>query len=62
MKEETMNKAIKIGIMPREQFQKRIIDAASGRTKLDKNDPKIWFSSMKSLNAIVGKISPPKSK
>jgi len=58
-----MNKIMKVGIMPREQFQKRILDAVAGRAKLNKNDPKIWFSSTKSLNKVVdGKISPPQSK
>ena len=45
-----MNQVLKIGIMPREEFQKRTMDIASGRIKLNKDDPKIWFSSMKSLN------------
>jgi len=45
-----MNEALKVGIMSREQFQKRILDAAAGRTKLNKDDPKIWFSSIKSLD------------
>lgn len=44
-----MNEYTKIGIMHREQFQKRILDAAAGRIKLNKDDPKIWFSSTKSL-------------
>ena len=58
-----MNKVMKVGFMPREQFQKRILDAAAGRTKLNANDPKIWFSSMKSLNKLVrDKTSPPQSK
>jgi len=57
-----MDEVLKVGVMSREQFQKRIVDAAAGRTKLNKNDPKIWFSSTKSLNEAVGEISPPKSK
>lgn len=48
-----MSKVLKIGIMPREQFQQRILDAAAGRTKLNKDDPKIWFSSMKSLSEVL---------
>ncbi|PWQ97013.1 hypothetical protein DKW60_11365 [Leucothrix pacifica] len=44
-----MNKLSKAGVMPRDQFQKRILDIAAGRITLDKNDPKTWFSSEQSL-------------
>ena len=48
-----MSEVLKIGIMPREQFQKRMLDVASGRTKINKDDPKVWFSSMKSLSEVL---------
>lgn len=48
-----MNEVLKIGIMPREQFQKRMLDAAAGRIKISKDDPKVWFSSMKSLSEVL---------
>ena len=48
-----MSEILKIGIMPREQFQKRMLDVAAGRTKIKKDDPKVWFSSMKSLSEVL---------
>ena len=45
-----MKEILKVGIMSREQFQKRILDAAAERTTLNKDDPKIWFSSIRSLD------------
>jgi len=48
-----MTKTLKIGIMPREQFQKRMLDVTAGRTKLNKDDPKVWFNSMKSLSEVL---------
>ena len=44
---------VKVGIMPREQFQQRLIDIAAGRYKPKRGEPKIWFSSMKSLSEIL---------
>jgi predicted transcriptional regulator len=46
-------KILKVGIMPRENFQKRLIDIASGQHKPKKNEPKIWFSSIKSLGEVL---------
>ncbi len=48
-----MNTVLKVGIMPREQFQQRLLDIAVGRYKLAKDEPKIWFSSMKSLSEVL---------
>ena len=48
-----MNTVLKVGIMPREQFQQRLLDIAAGRYKLAKDEPKIWFSSMKSLSEVL---------
>ena len=45
-------KAIKVGIMPADKFQQRIIDIAAGRYKPSTNEPKIWFNSLKSFNII----------
>ena len=47
-----MNK-LKIGIMPREQFQRRMIDIAAGKSKVKRGEPKVWFSSMKSLSEVL---------
>ena len=46
-------KILKVGIMPRESFQKRLIDIASGLLKPKKNEPKIWFCSIKSLGEVL---------
>lgn len=46
-------KKLKIGIMPREQFQRRTVDIASGKIKPKRGEPKIWFSSMKSLSEVL---------
>ena len=46
-------KAIKVGIMPADKFQQRIIDIAAGRYKPSTNEPKIWFNSLKSLAEVL---------
>ena len=45
--------ALKVGIMQRDKFQQRIIDIAAGRYKVTSDEPKIWFSSMKSLSEVL---------
>ncbi len=44
---------LKIGIMPREQFQRRVVDIAIGRVEVKHGEPKIWFNSMKSLSEVL---------
>ncbi len=44
---------LKIGIMSREQFQRRTIDIAAGIIVPKRGEPKIWFSSMKSLGEVL---------
>ena len=46
-------KTLKVGIMPSEQFRQRVLDIAAGRYKPAPNEPKIWFSSLKSLAEIL---------
>ncbi len=46
-------RAIKVGVMSFEDFQKRTIAIARGEYKLKNDEPKIWFSSMKSLANIL---------
>lgn len=46
-------KILKIGIMPRELFQKRLIDIAKGTYQPKANEPKIWFSSIKSFSEVL---------
>ena len=51
-KGNNMKKAI-IGIMPRDKFRQRTLDIAAGKYKPKKGEPKIWFSSMKSLSEVL---------
>lgn len=44
---------LKIGIMPEEDFQKRILNIASGEYTPKPGEPKIWFSSIKSLSEVL---------
>jgi predicted transcriptional regulator len=44
---------LKIGIMAREQFQRRVLDIAAGKIIPSRNEPKIWFSSLKSLSEVL---------
>ncbi len=44
---------LKIGIMPGEEFQQRILKIASGQYIPDKGEPKIWFHSMKSIGELL---------
>jgi predicted transcriptional regulator len=44
---------IKIGIMPRYEFQRRILDIAAGKINPKREESKIWFSSMKSLGEVL---------
>ena len=43
-------KTLQVGIMSRDKFQSCTIEIASGRYKPKKNEPKIWFNSIKSLS------------
>jgi predicted transcriptional regulator len=49
----TEYKTVKIGIMPLEDFKKRTIAIARGEYKPKKDEPKIWFRSMKSLAHVL---------
>src|SRR5690606_9133356 len=44
---------VKVGVMPREKYQARLLAIASGEYKLKKGEPKIWFNSMKSLSEVL---------
>lgn len=46
-------RTMKIGILSREQYQKRMIAIASGQIKRKSNAPKVWFHSMKSLARVL---------
>jgi len=47
------NKVIKIGIISREDYIKRTIAIAKGEYKPQKDEPKVWFESMKSLAQVL---------
>lgn len=46
-------KAIVIGIMPQEKIRERILSIARGEYKPKSSEPKIWFSSMRSLAEVL---------
>ena len=46
-------KTIKIGIMPQEQIRARVLAIARGEIKPRPSDPKIWFTSMRSLAEVL---------
>lgn len=48
-------KKLQVGIMSRDNFQSRAIEIACGRYKPKKNEPQIWFSSIKSLGEVLNK-------
>lgn len=53
MAEVFKKKKLQVGIMSREKFQERTLAIASGRYKPKKSEPKIWFSSMRSLCEVL---------
>ncbi len=46
-------KAIVIGIMPQEKIRERLLAIARGELKPKAGDPKIWFTSMRSLAEVL---------
>ena len=48
-----MNKRINIGIMSQDAMRDRMVAIARGEYKPKANEPKIWFSSMKSLAEVL---------
>jgi len=42
-------KTIRVGIMPRQQYKQRSIEMAKGLYKPKKDDPKVWFESVKPM-------------
>jgi predicted transcriptional regulator len=49
----TKCRVVKVGIMPLDQFKKRTIAIAKGQYKPKKDEPKIWFRSIKSLANVL---------
>lgn len=48
-----MSKKITIGIMPQEKIRERVLAIAKGEYKPKPSEPKIWFTSMKSLAEVL---------
>ncbi len=46
-------KPIFIGIMPQEKIRERVLAIARGIYKPKPNEPKVWFTSMKSLAEVL---------
>jgi predicted transcriptional regulator len=46
-------KIIKIGIAPQERIRERMLAIAKGEIKPKASDPKIWFTSMRSLSQVL---------
>ena len=46
-------KAIRIGIMPQEAIRARVLAIARGKLKPRPSDPKVWFTSMRSLAEVL---------
>ena len=46
-------KILKIGIAPQEKIRARILGIAKGKIKPKASDPKIWFTSMRSLSQVL---------
>jgi len=46
-------KTIRVGIMSIEQYRQRTIDIAKGVYKPKKDEPKVWFESVKSMAQIL---------
>jgi predicted transcriptional regulator len=46
-------KAIVIGVMPQDQIRKRMIAIAKGEYKPKSSEPKIWFTSMRSVAEVL---------
>jgi len=46
-------KALKLGIMSREQFKQRTMAIARGAYVPNRNEPKVWFESIKSFAGVL---------
>jgi len=48
-----MTKSIAIGIMPQEKIRERVLAIARGDYKPKAGEPKVWFTSMRSLAEVL---------
>lgn len=47
------NNRVRIGILPQEKIRERMLSIAAGTYKPAPNEPKIWFTSMRSLAEVL---------
>jgi len=46
-------KVLRIGILPQEKIRERMLSIAKGEYRPGPSEPKIWFSSIKSLAEVL---------
>ena len=46
-------RVMKVGVISRDEYQKRTIAIAKGEYKPKKDEPKVWFESIKSLSQVL---------
>ena len=46
-------KTVTIGILPQNKMRERVLAIAKGEYKPDPSEPKIWFTSMRSLAEVL---------
>jgi len=46
-------KAVMIGIMPQEKIRERVLAIVRGEYKPKRSEPKVWFTSMKSVAEVL---------
>lgn len=47
-------KTLRVGVMSKAEYKKRTIAIAKGEYTPKKNEPKVWFESLKSMGQILG--------
>lgn len=47
------NRTVKVGIMPREEFQQYLVDVARGKRTIKRDTPRVWFSSYESMFQVL---------
>ena len=48
-----MKKALKVGIAPRAEIMRYVVDVGTGRRRRTPNDPDIWFTSLESFAKVL---------
>jgi len=50
---KAMRKSVKVGIMPRKDYQQYLVDVARGKRVLKPDSPQVWFSSYDSMFQVL---------